>query len=213
MKVVAFERSVQGTGASRRLRNAGKTPGIIYGGKDAATVIELDHNALFHALRKEAFHSSILDLEIGGKAQKVLLRDYQMHPFKPLVLHIDFQRVSATEKVYMRVPLHFIHAETSAAVKLQGAVISHIITELEISCLPADLPEFVDVDLSKIEVGHGIHAKDITLPKGVTLVLHVEQENPVLANARIPTVKAADTEVAAPAAAAAPAAEAPKDKA
>ncbi|QWE30607.1 50S ribosomal protein L25/general stress protein Ctc [Polynucleobacter sp. Adler-ghost] len=213
MKVVAFERSVQGTGASRRLRNSGKTPGIIYGGKDAATVIELDHNALFHALRKEAFHSSILDLEIGGKAQKVLLRDYQMHPFKPLVLHIDFQRVSATEKVHMRVPLHFINADTSAAVKLQGAVISHISTELEISCLPADLPEFIEVDLSKIEVGHGIHAKDIALPKGVTLVLHIEQENPVLANARIPAVKSADTEAAAPAATAAPAAEAPKDKA
>ena len=213
MKVVAFERSVQGTGASRRLRNSGKTPGIIYGGKDAATVIELDHNALFHALRKEAFHSSILDLEIGGKAQKVLLRDYQMHPFKPLVLHIDFQRVSATEKVHMRVPLHFIHADVSAAVKLQGAVISHISTELEISCLPADLPEFIEVDLSKIEVGHGIHAKDLTLPKGVSLVLHIEQENPVLANARIPAVKSADTE-AAPVAAAAPAAEAaPKDKA
>jgi large subunit ribosomal protein L25 len=213
MKVVAFERSVQGTGASRRLRNSGKTPGIIYGGKDAATVIELDHNALFHALRKEAFHSSILDLEVGGKEQKVLLRDYQMHPFKPLVLHIDFQRVSATEKVHMRVPLHFIHADVSAAVKLQGAVISHISTELEISCLPADLPEFIEVDLSKIEVGHGIHAKDLTLPKGVSLVLHIEQENPVLANARIPAVKSADTE-AAPVAAAAPAAEAaPKDKA
>ncbi|WP_062306502.1 50S ribosomal protein L25/general stress protein Ctc [Polynucleobacter sinensis] len=212
MKVVAFERSVQGTGASRRLRNSGKTPGIIYGGKDAATVIELDHNALFHALRKEAFHSSILDLEIDGKAQKVLLRDYQMHPFKPLVLHIDFQRVSATEKVHMRVPLHFINAETSAAVKLQGAVVSHIATELEVSCLPADLPEFIEVDLANIEVGHGIHAKDLTLPKGVSLVLHIEQENPVLANARIPAVKSADTE-AAPAAAAAPAAEAPKDKA
>ena len=211
MKVVAFERSVQGTGASRRLRNSGKTPGIIYGGKDAATVIELDHNALFHALRKEAFHSSILDLEVGGKAEKVLLRDYQMHPFKPLVLHIDFQRVSATEKVHMRVPLHFIHADVSAAVKLQGAVISHISTELEVSCLPADLPEFIEVDLSKIEVGHGIHAKDLTLPKGVSLVLHIEQENPVLANARIPTVRSADTE-AAPAAGAAPA-ETPKDKA
>jgi large subunit ribosomal protein L25 len=212
MKVVAFERSVQGTGASRRLRNSGKTPGIIYGGKDAATVIELDHNALFHALRKEAFHSSILDLEVGGKEQKVLLRDYQMHPFKPLVLHIDFQRVSATEKVHMRVPLHFIHADASAAVKLQGAVISHISTELEISCLPADLPGFIEVDLSKIEVGHGIRAKDIALPKGVSLALHVEQENPALVNARIPAVKSADTE-AAPVAAAAPAAEAPKDKA
>jgi large subunit ribosomal protein L25 len=212
MKVVAFERSVQGTGASRRLRNSGKTPGIIYGGAGAASVIELDHNALFHALRKEAFHSSILDLEIDGKAQKVLLRDYQMHPFKPLVLHIDFQRVSATEKVHMRVPLHFINADTSAAVKLQGAVVSHIATELEVSCLPADLPEFIEVDLSNIEVGHGIHAKDLALPKGVSLVLHIEQENPVLANARIPAVKSADTE-GAPAAAAAPAAEAAKDKA
>ncbi len=214
MKVVAFERSVQGTGASRRLRNSGKTPGIVYGSKEQAAVIELDHNALFHALRKEAFHSSILDLEIGGKTQQVLLRDYQMHPFKPLVLHIDFQRVSATEKVHMRVPLHFTNAETSAAVKLQGAVISHIITELEVSCLPADLPEFIEVDLSKIEVGHSIHAKDIALPKGVSLVLHVEQENPVLANARIPAVKVAEVEEAAPVAAAAPAAAEPaKDKA
>ena len=212
MKVVAFERSVQGTGASRRLRNSGKTPGIVYGSKDAAAVIELDHNALFHALRKEAFHSSILDLEIAGKTQKVLLRDYQMHPFKPLVLHIDFQRVSASEKVHMRVPLHFTNAESSAAVKLQGAAISHITTELEVSCLPADLPEFIEVSLANIEVGHALHAKDVTLPKGVTLVLHVEQENPVLANARIPAVKSADVE-AAPAAAAAPAAEAPKDKA
>ena len=214
MKVVAFERSVQGTGASRRLRNSGKTPGIIYGSKNPAVAIELDHNALFHALRKEAFHSSILDLEIDGKAQKVLLRDYQMHPFKPLVLHIDFQRVSATEKVHMRVPLHFINAENSNAVKLQGAVVSHITTEIEVSCLPADLPEFIEVDLGGIEVGgHGIHAKDLTLPKGVSLVLHVEQENPVLANARIPAVKSADTEVAPAAAAAAPAADAAKDKA
>ena len=209
MKVVAFERSVQGTGASRRLRNSGKTPGIVYGSKDPALVIELDHNALFHALRKEAFHSSILDLEVGGKTQQVLLRDYQMHPFKPLVLHIDFQRVSATEKVHMRIPLHFTNAETSTAVKLQGAVISHILNDLEVSCLPADLPEFIEVDLSKIEVGHSIHAKDVTLPKGVALVLHVSHENPVIANARIPTVKAAETEETAAPAAAAPAAAAP----
>ncbi len=211
MKVVAFNRSVQGTGASRRLRNSGKTPGIIYGSNDPALAIELDHNALFHALRKEAFHSSILDLEIDGKAQKVLLRDYQMHPFKPLVLHIDFQRVSASEKVHMRVPLHFTNADASDAVKLQGAALSHITNELEVSCLPADLPEFIEVDLGKIEVGHAIHAKDVVLPKGVTLVLHVEQENPVLVNARIPSVKAADAEAApAAAAAAAGAAEAKK---
>ena len=204
MKIVAFERSVQGTGASRRLRNSGKTPGIIYGSKNAPEVIELDHNALFHALRKEAFHSSILDIEVAGQSQKVLLRDYQMHPFKPLVLHIDFQRVSATEKIHMRIPLHFTHAEESAAVKLGGAIISHIANDIEVTCLPADLPEFIEVNLSTIEVGHSIHAKDVALPKGVSLVLHVEQENPVLVNARVPTVKAEPVEaaVAAPAAAA-----------
>jgi len=213
MKVVAFERSVQGTGASRRLRNSGKTPGIIYGGQNAPQVVELDHNALFHALRKEAFHSSILEIEIGGKAQKALLRDYQMHPFKPLVLHIDFQRVSATEKIHMRIPLHFTRAEESTAIKLGGAVISHIANDLEITCLPADLPEFIEVDLSKIEVGHAIHAKDVVLPKGVALVLHIEQENPVIANARIPTVKAEPETVAAVAAEAAPAAaDAAKEK-
>ncbi|MCE7526496.1 50S ribosomal protein L25/general stress protein Ctc [Polynucleobacter sp. IMCC 30228] len=213
MKVVAFERSVQGTGASRRLRNSGKTPGIIYGGQKTPQVVELDHNALFHALRKEAFHSSILEIEIGGKTQKALLRDYQMHPFKPLVLHIDFQRVSATEKIHMRIPLHFTRAEESVAIKLGGAVISHIANDLEITCLPADLPEFIEVDLSKIEVGHSIHAKDVVLPKGVTLVLHIEQENPVLANARIPTVKAEPETVVAVATEAAPAAaDAAKEK-
>ena len=180
MKVVAYERSVQGTGASRRLRNAGKTPGIIYGGNEAPQAVELDHNALFHALRKEAFHSSILDIEVAGKSQKALLRDYQMHPFKPLVLHIDFQRVDAKQKIHVKVPLHFVNAEIAPAVKLGGALISHIATEIEVSCLPADLPEFIQVDLSKIEVGHAIHVKDVALPKGLSLVPHLEHENPVV---------------------------------
>jgi large subunit ribosomal protein L25 len=200
MKVVAYERSVQGTGASRRLRITGKTPGVIYGGTQTPQAIELDHNALFHALRKEAFHSSILDIEIAGKSQKALLRDYQMHPFKPLVLHIDFQRVDAKQKIHVKVPLHFINAEIAPAVKLGGALVSHIATEMEVTCLPADLPEFIQVDLSKIEVGHSVHVKDIPLPKGVALVSHLEQENPVVANARIPSVKA-EVETAAPAAA------------
>ena len=208
MKVVAYERSVQGTGASRRLRITGKTPGVIYGGTQTPQAIELDHNALFHALRKEAFHSSILDIEIAGKSQKALLRDYQMHPFKPLVLHIDFQRVDAKQKIHVKVPLHFVNAEIAPAVKLGGALVSHIATEMEVTCLPADLPEFIQVDLSKIEVGHSVHVKDIPLPKGVALVSHLEQENPVVANARIPSVKA-EVETAAPAAAvvAAPAAK------
>ena len=206
MKVVAYERSVQGTGASRRLRNAGKTPGIIYGGNETPKAIELDHNALFHALRKEAFHSSILEIEIGGKTEKALLRDYQMHPFKALVLHIDFQRVDANQKIHVKVPLHFVNAEIAPAVKLGGAIVSHIATEIEVSCLPSDLPEFIQVDLSKIEVGHSIHVKDIALPKGLSLVPHLEHENPVIANARVPAVKAeaSDTPAAA--------AEAPKEE-
>ncbi|MEY2706413.1 MAG: hypothetical protein RI905_162, partial [Pseudomonadota bacterium] len=186
--------------ASRRLRNAGKTPGIIYGGNEAPQAVELDHNALFHALRKEAFHSSILDIEVAGKSQKALLRDYQMHPFKPLVLHIDFQRVDAKQKIHVKVPLHFVNAEIAPAVKLGGALISHIATEIEVSCLPADLPEFIQVDLSKIEVGHAIHVKDVALPKGLSLVPHLEHENPVVVNARVPTVKAETAETPAAAA-------------
>ncbi len=212
MKVVAYERSVQGTGASRRLRNSGKTPGIIYGGTEAPQAVELDHNALFHALRKEVFHSSILDIEVGGKVQKALLRDYQMHPFKPLVLHIDFQRVDATQKIHMKVPLHFTGEEVAPAVKTGGGVINHISNEIEILCLPADLPEFIAVDLSKIEVGTSIHAKDIVLPKGVTLNLHTEQENPVLAVARVPAVKAETVSNEAPEAPAAPTAIKEKEK-
>lgn len=206
IEVSAKKRELQGTGASRRLRNAGKTPGIIYGGNETPQAIELDHNALFHALRKEAFHSSILDIEVAGKSQKALLRDYQMHPFKPLVLHIDFQRVDANQKIHVKVPLHFVNAEVAPAVKLGGAIVSHIATEIEVSCLPSDLPEFIQVDLSKIEVGHSIHVKDISLPKGLSLVPHLEHENPVVANARVPAVKAEPT------AEAAPAAEAPKEE-
>jgi large subunit ribosomal protein L25 len=186
MKVVAFERSKQGTGASRRLRNSGKTPGIVYGGETDVQLVELDHNALWHALKKEVFHSSILDLEVAGKSQQVLLRDVQYHPFKQLVLHVDFQRVDAKKKLHTKVPLHFMNQETNPAVKLAGAVISHVVTELEVECLPADLPEFLEIDLAKIEAGQTMHAKDIPLPKGVSLTVSVEAENPVVASATVP---------------------------
>ncbi|MFZ6781149.1 50S ribosomal protein L25/general stress protein Ctc [Undibacterium sp. Ji83W] len=172
MKVIAFARNVQGTGASRRLRLAGQTPGIIYGGTEAPVSITLDHNALYHALKKEAFHSSILDLEVDGKSEKVLLRDFQVHAYKQLVLHADFQRVDPNQKIHVKVPLHFINAEVSPAVKLSAAVISHVAVELDVSCLPADLPEFVEVDLSKLEAGQSIHVSQLTLPKGVTAVVH-----------------------------------------
>lgn len=186
MKVVAFERSKQGTGASRRLRNSGKTPGIVYGVTAEPQLIELDHNALWHALKKEVFHSSILDLEVAGQTQRVLLRDVQYHPFRQLVLHVDFQRVDPNKKLHTKVPLHFMNQETNPAVKLGGAVISHVVTEIEIECLPGDLPEFIEMDLAKIEAGQSLHAKDIALPKGVSLVAHIDAENPVVASATVP---------------------------
>ncbi|HWT72367.1 MAG TPA: 50S ribosomal protein L25/general stress protein Ctc [Oxalicibacterium sp.] len=207
MKVVAFARKELGTGASRRQRIAGMTPGIVYGGTAAPMNISLDHNALYHALKKEAFHSSILDLEVDGKAEKVLLRDFQVHAYKQLVLHVDFQRVDATHKIHVKVPLHFVNAEVSPAVKLNGGIISHVTTELDISCLPADLPEFVEVDLSGMDVGHSLHLKDIKLPKGVSAVQHGGDENPTIATASIPAGK---VEAAGEAAAAAPEGEADK---
>ena len=197
MKVVAFERSLQGTGASRRLRNSGKTPGIVYGAGAETQLVELDHNALWHALKKEVFHSSILDLEIGGKSQQVLLRDVQYHPFRQLVLHVDFQRVDAKKKLHTKVPVHFVNAETSPAVKPSSAIIAHVVTEIEVECLPADLPEFVEIDLAKIEAGQSVHAKDIPLPAGVALVAHVEAENPVVASATIPAGAVSESDAAA----------------
>ncbi|HEV7617102.1 MAG TPA: 50S ribosomal protein L25/general stress protein Ctc [Burkholderiaceae bacterium] len=207
MKVIAFARKEQGSGASRRLRNAGQTPGIIYGGTGAAVKITLDHNALYHALKKETFHSSILDMEIDGKAERVLLRDFQVHAYKQLVLHVDFQRVDAKQKIHVKIPLHFVNAEISPAVKLSGGIISHVLSDLEISCLPKDLPEFIEVDLANLEVGNSIHLSDIKLPEGVTPVIHGGQDNPTIATASIPAGKVeSDAEVAA--AAAAPAADA-----
>src|ERR1700754_3288767 len=192
MKVIAFERNKQGTGASRRLRNTGKTPAIVYGASSEPQLIELDHNALWHALKKEAFHSSILELEVAGKSQQVLLRDVQYHPFRQLVLHVDFQRVDAKKKLHTKVPLHFMNQETNPAVKLSGAVITHVLNEIEIECLPGALPEYLEVDLAKIEAGHTLHAKDIVLPAGVALTAHVEADNPVIASATIPAGAVAD---------------------
>jgi large subunit ribosomal protein L25 len=187
MKVIAFPRTEQGTGASRRLRNAGQTPAIVYGGTSAPVNIALDHNALYHALKKETFHSSILDLEIEGKVEQVLLRDFQVHAYKQLVLHVDFQRVDASQKIHVKVPLHFINAEISPAVKLGGGIISHVLSELDISCLPKDLPEFVEVDLSTLDVGHSLHLADLKLPNGVSTV---SQENLTVATASVPAGKA-----------------------
>ncbi len=208
MKFVAYERATQGTGASRRLRVAGKTPGIVYGGESQPQPIELDHNALWHALKNEAFHSSILEMEMAGAMSKVLLRDVQYHPFKPMVQHIDFQRVDARTRMTMRVPLHFTGAEESDAVKLEHNVVSHVMNELQISCLPSDLPEFVEVDLSNIKKNDTIRLKDIKLPRGVRYVGH-GQENPVLATVNPPLVEAEEADTTSQTAEGAPVAAAP----
>ncbi|MFM2426208.1 MAG: ribosomal protein [Pseudomonadota bacterium] len=179
MKFVAFERAKQGTGASRRLRITGRTPGIVYGGTVEPTVIELDHNALWHALKKEAFHASVLQMEYNGTTTEVLLRDVQYHPYKQLVLHIDFQRIDANTTMKKKVPLHYSGEENSPAVKADQCVINHIANELEVSCMPKDLPEFIAVDLSGLTKGHSLHVKDITLPAGVTAVTP-GKTNPVL---------------------------------
>lgn len=204
MKFVAFERAKQGTGASRRLRNVGKTPGIVYGGEGQPQLIELDHNALWHALKKEAFHSSILEMDLAGKTSKVLLRDVQYHPFRQQVQHVDFQRVDASTRLHMKVPVHYKGAEESEAVKLDHCLVNPVVTELDISCLPADLPEFIEVDLSGLKKGVTLHLNDITLPKGVKAVTH-GKPNPVL----VSVVTSAAEESAETAAEAAPAAAAP----
>jgi len=136
----------------------------------SAQPVELDHNALFHALRNEAFHSSILTMKLDGAASRVLLRDVQMHPFKNEILHVDFQRVEENRQVKMRVPLHFVNAEVSPAVKLSGALVSHITTEVEIACLPKDLPEFVEADLANLGLNEILHLSEIQFPSGVSSV-------------------------------------------
>ncbi len=169
MKFTAYERTQQGTGASRRLRNADKVPGIVYGA-GTPTMIELDHNALFFALKKEAFHSSILEMELAGSTQKVLLRDFQMHAYKPLVLHVDFQRVDETTRLRKKVPLHFSGEENSPAVKTDKCLVSHVATELEIECLASKLPEFITIDLSGLTKNQSLHASDLKLPEGIKAV-------------------------------------------
>jgi large subunit ribosomal protein L25 len=207
MKFTAFERTQQGTGASRRLRNAGKVPGIVYGA-GTPTTIELDHNALFFALKKEAFHSSILEMELAGGVQKVLLRDFQMHPWKQQVLHIDFQRVDDSTRLRKKVPLHFSGEENSVAVKTDKCLVSHVANELEVECLASQLPEFIDIDLSGLIKGQSLHVTDLKLPEGIKAVRHGTL-NPVVVAVTVPKE---EVEEAAPAPVVAPAAKTPAKK-
>ena len=213
MKVVATTRKEQGSSASRRLRRSHQVPGIIYGGSNEPTPIAIEHNPLYHALRVETFHSSILEMELDGQPEQVLLRDIQWHPYRQQVMHIDFQRVSADRPIHMRVPLHVRNQESSPAVKQSGGIVGHVLTEIDITCLPKDLPGFIDVDLSNLESGKPLHVRDIQFPAGVSPVLRAK-ENPVVATVTIPGAEEAPAAATAatPAAPAAPAKAAPAAK-
>jgi large subunit ribosomal protein L25 len=205
MKFVAYEREKQGTGASRRLRISGRVPGIVYGG-GAAQMIELDHNALFFALKKEAFHSSVLEMELGGQSSQVLLRDFQMHPYKQIVMHIDFQRVDDTTRLRKKVPLHFSGEENSPAVKTDHCLVNHVANEVEVECLAKALPEFISVDLGELIKGQSLHVSDLKMPAGIKAVRHGTQNPVVVAVTEPKAEEEAPAEEGAAAAAAAPAA-------
>ena len=211
IEFTAFPRATEGRGASRRMRRSGKAPGIVYGGTTPPQPIELDHNALIHALRNEVFHASILTMKVDGASTQVLLRDVQMHPFRNEVLHVDFQRIDPSRKIHMKVPLHFVNEAQSPAVKSEGAIISHVMTEIDIACLPKDLPEFIEVDLSELDTAHSLHVSGVKLPAGVSIVSR-RTGDPVVARAVVPKAVAETEETAvegeAAAAGAVPAAEA-----
>jgi large subunit ribosomal protein L25 len=212
IEITARKREAQGTGASRRLRNMGMVPGILYGGEKDPVSIELDHKDLLQNLRSEKFHASILSLDLAGTKEQVLLRAVNMHPYKLQVQHIDFQRVQKDKKIHMKVPLHFANAEKSPGVKEQGGVVNHVMNELDVTCFPDDLPEFIEVDLSTLTVAHSLHLRDIALPKGVEAALH-KDENPVVATVVIPAIIAEEETTAVVSAADVPASEqaAPKE--
>jgi len=205
IEISARKREAQGTGASRRLRRSGRVPGIIYGGEKGAVNLEFDHKELHQHLLNEKFHASILTLNLEGAVEEVLLRAFNMHPWKGRVQHVDFQRVAKDKKIHMKVPLHFVNAEISPGVKEQGGVPNHVVNELDVTCLPDDLPEFIEVDMSHLTIGHSIHVKELKLPKGVEPVLH-RGENPAVATIIQPVLVTEEETVAGDAV---PAAEVP----
>lgn len=211
IEINAKIRNTQGTGASRRLRNAGRVPGVLYGTGEV-NMIEMDHNELYHKLRSEVFHASVLTLILDGKKESVQLRDFVMHPFRQQVQHIDLQRVDAKKKMHIKVPLHFLNADIAPGVKQGGGKISHVMNELNITCLPADLPAFIEVDLAQLELGHSVHVSDLKLPKGVEVAAHGSHTGEaVVATVQVPRgmVEAEAEVVAADAAAPAAGAAAP----
>ena len=190
IEITANERALKGTGASRRLRHSGKTPGILYGGKDEAKSIELDSKELMMKFKHEAFHASILALNIDGKSEKVLLRDYQLHPVRDNILHIDFQRIDENKKLNVKIPFHFMNQEIAPGVKLEGGIVSHIMIDVDILCLPKDLPTYIEVDLSNLSIGDSIHLSEINVPEGVELTGLSEENDPIITSISKPKVVA-----------------------
>ncbi|EAV46928.1 50S ribosomal protein L25/general stress protein Ctc [Methylophilales bacterium HTCC2181] len=188
IQINANVRELKGTGASRRLRHAGKTPGVLYGGDKEATSLEIDSKELFMQFRHEAFHASILTLNLAGKKEAVILRDFQMHPVRNNIVHIDFQRINENEKISVKVPFHFINEETAPGVKLEGGLISHIMTEIDISCLPKDLPQYIEVDMSALSIGDSIHLSEVKVPEGVELTTLSDENDPAITSISKPKV-------------------------
>ena len=194
IEVTAYPRTLQGTGASRRLRGSGRVPGVIYGANQPAATVELDQNALLRHLKMEAFHASILDMSVEGNRERVLLRDFQMHPWKPIVLHVDFQRIDPAKKIHMRVPLHFMNQEIAEGVKTGGGVVSHVMNEIEIQCLPDQLPEYIEVDLRQMKLDEIIHVNELKMPEGVEPVPKLKSDNPPVVSIHVPRVAAVEEE-------------------
>jgi large subunit ribosomal protein L25 len=163
----AEARDDKGTGASRRLRRAGRIPAVIYGGGKDPAMVSFDHDPVMHMLEVEAFHSSILTVKHHNETEQAILRDVQHHPYKQIIVHMDLQRISAKEKIHMSVPVHFTGEDVAPGVKLEGGIVSHLITEIDVICLPGDLPEYLSVDISQLSIGDSVHLSDIKIPDGV----------------------------------------------
>jgi large subunit ribosomal protein L25 len=201
-KISAAGRKDEGKGASRRLRHAAQIPAIVYGGHADPVSIQLEHEKTWQASQNEWFYSSILSLDVDGKVEKVLLRDMQRHPYKQQIMHLDFQRVSENEAIRVAVPLHFLNVEKSSAGKTAGVAVTHELNEIQISCLPKDLPEFIEIDLADLKAGDTIHLSQVKLPAGVEvpeLKLGADHDVAVVV-ARMGRVEEATEEAAAPAA-------------
>ena len=188
IEINAKERKSKGTGASRRLRHIGTTPGILYGGEKDSISLEIDSKELYMQFRHEAFHASILSLNLEGKKESVILRDFQMHPVRNNIQHIDFQRINENEKISVKVPFHFINEDTAPGVKIEGGLVSHIMTEIDISCLPKDLPQYIEVDLGELAMGESIHLSEVTVPEGVDLTSLTEENDPAITSISKPKV-------------------------